>query len=47
MIAAWDKVGEVLLVILGSVGLFILCCGWLLCEEDIKGWWKRRRGKDN
>ena len=45
MIAVWDKVGEFLLVILGSVSFFVLCCMWLLCEEGIKAWWKRRKEK--
>jgi len=47
VIAVWDKVGEVLLVILGSVCLFVGCFMWVVCEEEIKGWWKRRREKDD
>jgi len=47
VIAVLDRVGEFLLVILGSVGLFAVCCMWLLCEEEIKGWWKRRKEKDD
>jgi len=41
----WKTIDDIVLVILGSVGLFVVCCAWCLCEEEIKAWWRRRRGK--
>ncbi len=42
----WQTIDEVFLVILGCFGLFVVCCMWVLCEEEVKGWWRRRKEKD-
>jgi len=43
----WETINDVVLVILGCVVLFVLCCMWIVCQEEIKAWWKRRKEKDD
>jgi len=42
----WQTLNGVFLVILGSIGCFVLCCMWFICEEMVKGWRKKRGEKD-
>ncbi len=37
-----EAVGNVLKAILCGIGLFVVCFIWVICEEEIKGWWKRK-----
>ena len=32
-------------VILGVIFLFVGCCMWVIAEEEVKGWWRRRKEK--
>jgi len=38
-----ETVGNVLPGIFCGLGLFVVSFLWMLCEEEIKAWWKRRR----
>jgi len=41
-----ENVGHALTGISCGLGLFIVCCMWVIFEEEIKAWWKRRKEKD-